>query len=689
MGARHQLFIIAKVGPKYRSLAAVHHQVLTGEGPLQRCLRVLRILNTPANRTPILQELRAATGRKEDDEFWATASKDFHPFPFLATCLTVGSSFDPKEGYQNRVHPLAFNVSLRDIDNNEGITVIDVTDPEHLGYCFTMLDGGVKPLPAATYLWWHEKPRDHGWDPDDEDYVPWYEDDEYAFDGEEDERGIQGLSQHPLVQQLDAFHVLGGQELVGWAKHSVVEPVSSEAESCDGVKKMSLRDQAMDQIIDTALKDPNNDPDVLAEVQQLSDFTPRYRRRLLSLAGSGELVVSPALVRCIKLAFSGEGAVDLSSFSSVPSEYLIQASSEILRQGTVKTLNLSHLHQLSEADLMLNFENGATLETLYLLEMPQISPQAVASLWHHPTSAIKDIHHTELLRRPFIKNHTYSSLENMLRSPLVTDLKNPIKNILWARVIVGKNYATDIRKPDGVTVDWQRLKPTSSDIDVKGTMRCAIYPLNDMVLSPTKLVTGLMNYFACAAKDSGYCTSGGLMMTGFTLAKSLAMASTRLLERDGREEVTTIGPLPASMFAAASVSAKVSSLLWPIDFPDMKHGEGALVIVNEHDELKRADGENMERFRLAVVFQDSGGSNAEYRVQSMEEYLNGAVASAEGDKSKGDETASLLACWKRRMDFVEFCESEEIHELLPAMKRNVDWMRKGRKWSHIRGSWDD
>ena len=43
MGQRHQLFVIAKVKGRYRTLCAIHHQWLYGHTALRRCLGTLKI----------------------------------------------------------------------------------------------------------------------------------------------------------------------------------------------------------------------------------------------------------------------------------------------------------------------------------------------------------------------------------------------------------------------------------------------------------------------------------------------------------------------------------------------------------------------------------------------------------------------------------------------------------------------
>jgi hypothetical protein len=130
MGQRHQLFVIAKVGNRYRRLSALHHQYLYRASALKRCLEILDIFSAPANPLPIQQELTAA--RRYDEEFWTKpwSYKDPEvPFPFITTCLLLGASLNVKEGYNATLTLEPFNMSFDGGDNNGGITVIDINSP--------------------------------------------------------------------------------------------------------------------------------------------------------------------------------------------------------------------------------------------------------------------------------------------------------------------------------------------------------------------------------------------------------------------------------------------------------------------------------------------------------------------------------------------------------------------------------
>ena len=167
MGQRHQLFVIAKIAGKYRNLAAIHHQWLYGATALKRCHRLVQIFQANENRMPLEQELISARHLNEQSwktHDWRCSGKDaVIPFPMITTCLTLGASFDFTDGYYHGVHIEPFGMEFDGGDNNNGITVIDVSNLSSVRYCFVdILRSGMEsktrvplmtPLSASTYLW--------------------------------------------------------------------------------------------------------------------------------------------------------------------------------------------------------------------------------------------------------------------------------------------------------------------------------------------------------------------------------------------------------------------------------------------------------------------------------------------------------------------------------------------------------
>ena len=182
MGQRHQLFVVAKVGNRWRSLAAIHHQWLYGQSALKRkhiiqlhpallavhilniqvsgCLRILRIFQDPQNRLLIEHEVDRAY--KLPSKKWDKRADDCIPeFPFITTCLLLGASFDPELRYSHVGIPEPWNMPFNGNNNNDGITVINISDPANVEYAFIFFHAGdpdvpehmqLVPLTAAEYM---------------------------------------------------------------------------------------------------------------------------------------------------------------------------------------------------------------------------------------------------------------------------------------------------------------------------------------------------------------------------------------------------------------------------------------------------------------------------------------------------------------------------------------------------------
>ncbi|KAH8809440.1 hypothetical protein F5884DRAFT_652358, partial [Xylogone sp. PMI_703] len=158
MGQRHQLFIISNVNGRYRTLAAVHHQWLYGAGPTKACWRMLQILQNPTNKKLISHELREAA--THPDEWWKTLKRDSHwqddplQFPFITTCLVLGAGLDPRPQfvYRHDVQVLSITTDFEEVDNNDGLTMIDISNLDSIRYCFLQLGSrGMRPLTGMQY----------------------------------------------------------------------------------------------------------------------------------------------------------------------------------------------------------------------------------------------------------------------------------------------------------------------------------------------------------------------------------------------------------------------------------------------------------------------------------------------------------------------------------------------------------
>jgi hypothetical protein len=134
MGQRHPLFIIAKVGSRYRVLAALHHQWLYGLTAVQQCLQVITFLQADRNQAHIRCELQQAALRWSGDNDVDDSGNIV--FPFLTTCLSLGASLDEGGdfGPSIQIQPLPINTRYDAITNDDGISIYDITSAPQVRY---------------------------------------------------------------------------------------------------------------------------------------------------------------------------------------------------------------------------------------------------------------------------------------------------------------------------------------------------------------------------------------------------------------------------------------------------------------------------------------------------------------------------------------------------------------------------
>ncbi|EKM59017.1 uncharacterized protein PHACADRAFT_169481 [Phanerochaete carnosa HHB-10118-sp] len=145
MGQRHQAFVIAKVQShgsaeaKYRCIAAYHHQWCYGTLPLRATRRLLILVRQPENAEIIREEVRSIAskyGRPGQEPFIPDI-----PCPFVALILANSWDIDLTtdkaylSGQSFRGHLSSANMGCWDGPNDDGITAVDVTDPDNPTYC--------------------------------------------------------------------------------------------------------------------------------------------------------------------------------------------------------------------------------------------------------------------------------------------------------------------------------------------------------------------------------------------------------------------------------------------------------------------------------------------------------------------------------------------------------------------------
>ncbi|KAF9055231.1 hypothetical protein BDZ89DRAFT_1125005 [Hymenopellis radicata] len=155
MGQRHQAFAIAKVvahgatQAKYRCIGAWHHQWCYGRLPLRATRRFLTLLKQKENAALVRYEVDSIHGKF--GRYGQAWNVDIEPEPNQGGVYFSGTTFTNDLLYAS--------MGSSHGDNNDGISVIDVTNPFNPHYCFVSPGGieaeaeveGWTPLTAEQY----------------------------------------------------------------------------------------------------------------------------------------------------------------------------------------------------------------------------------------------------------------------------------------------------------------------------------------------------------------------------------------------------------------------------------------------------------------------------------------------------------------------------------------------------------
>ncbi|KAL8648965.1 MAG: hypothetical protein Q9210_004681 [Variospora velana] len=510
MGRRHQLFIIGKINGRYRQLCAIHAQVHYGEEALERCVDILQILEHNTNRLAIQQELIAAANKS--DEFWPApaprcsteygsesssewsecGSEGIHecgiiispvPFPFLTTCLNIGASFRPDGDYCGlRTSP--FHGVFDEGDNDDGITIFDLTDLDSVRYCFVDFVEKynwrhlklMTPLPARTY--WEAYQRLNG--PDEK--IPLLR----KFHGRklvavgalketwphgdwQENVSIIGQEQYSLNESPE--HAESNMTAAGNAGIAAEKQPTPRSENTVPARIKSLRDHSMDSLLDLLLHSTHRHSDLVAEAEAFPDFVAKLRRRLYDNAAT--LQPTTPNIDLLYKVLKDEVEIDISVFKKFAASDLPLLIAK-LRGGNLRTLNLSNMPELTESDLqqILHIrqapsgtakpnDNTSVLATdsvkdcraIILLETPKISLEFLTEHMGHC-----DIYHSALFRRPMYTGDQVRDppVQNPLKA-LQFAATNTISQLVWVGTRSSQSCNSKLRLENG-QFDWSTLK---------------------------------------------------------------------------------------------------------------------------------------------------------------------------------------------------------------------------------------
>ncbi|KAI9715019.1 MAG: hypothetical protein M1812_006233 [Candelaria pacifica] len=464
MSEHHQLFVLARVKGRYRSLAAVDASWFHGYTAVRQCHRVLNIFRAAENHIPLRHELESAA--QLHDGIWNgecswSPSKVY--FPFVTTCLILGASFDPSEGYAEEVAVEPFNMTYDGaIHNDNGITIIDITCLDHVRYCFVAFRGMESerevprntPLSAETYL---EAYCDRqGWK---EEYVKELD-------------GLRKFELIPIATLRNAW------EFGDWGDSLDEKIINETYQKLSSPSVRSLADISMRVLIDNALAaQPDDDLSWMEEVEFIPEFLSALKSRLYQNPDVAKSAVQCFLLRRV---LQGEKSVDLSLFKTLSSDEVLLVLESLQEKELVTSLDLSNLN-VSKATLEKGLRVLPKIRQLYIMNTPKIPLQSALLALQGPE--IRDVYHTEMLQSAF-PNEDWDVAE---RDALLTwgSTQSPIVQVLWA----GSDVSEPGRPANGLNngcIDWMSTSMKKSEPHQLGA-----FPLTEAFIPPIKIVTGL------------------------------------------------------------------------------------------------------------------------------------------------------------------------------------------------------
>ena len=685
MGQRHQLFVIAKIRGRYRSLCAIHHQWLYGQTALRRCLDTLNIFGDPSNRMPLQEELLAAS--KKDEEFWLAAEDEdepYIPFPFITTCLTLGASFNTS-GYYHGTMLEPFTMAYNEGDNNNGqdssysvmiagifetrltlfltgITIFDITDLHNIRYCFVDYIGMesdrevelMTPLSARTYL---------------EAY--------YELDKPEHKADLL-----PLVGKFEQRDVISTAVLKAtwprgeWQGDEVAQEDDSPPEELERTK--TLRDRSMETVLGGLLSEcrgnsqenPQDHSELLAEMELMTDFVPKLRKRLYEEAA--DLTASDVVLSLLKKSLEQEIEVDLAPFQHFPADHLA-ALVATLRCGNMRVLSLSNLPNLTETDLSLILGNNSGIKgtdqlgAIVLMETPTISAEFVSK-----NLDLYEVYHSELFRRPFtLEQSRRTSYEDPHVSTLPFANPNLISQIVWIGVTEMQTTDSKFRLANG-GMDWSGLKYSEKAANHFSHHSVPKYQnfLVDLPFTPGKTIHGLQRLLQ-------YLTSPTLnWLDSWPKAAACCFATT---SPNIVGSCSAVGPLSPTLSVydewnhemAIGKGISLQAGQWAITLIHEGFDARDLRKLRNNEEVPAEDtaakSKPLKRLRYALVRKAKGEDSSEkpYLVTDVPGYLEKALAS---ETIAAQELEELKDWWQQNMstanEAIDYYKDADIHDIL-------------------------
>jgi hypothetical protein len=616
MGQRHQIFVIANINGRYRTLACIHHQWLFGFKAIRRCFQLVEIFRAGVNRMNIRTELERAKKIQ-----WASLPHGDKKavLPFIATCLVVGAALTDRDMADN-IHLLPIDMTPEQCDNNDGFTIIDITDPSETRYAFFFdhsgdielghdmkdMEGAVPslvepfvllgPLSYVRTYYSHQDITDHGL------------------------QDIDRLERRPKVSP-DALRSLWPN--IQWASVYGRTPSKVTVDSLAS----SLKEMSLSRVVDQALRGGEDTMRWLDQAEQLPDFLPALRTRLCD-----DITQVPVNSRMelLCLALKGCEEINLASFYGLRQEELLGILKETSNpvQKHFKTLSLPDMEHLTYSTLeSVLTANG--IHKLYIGETAKIKGEELLQLAQ--AASLQSIRFPGLYKRALgspireERYHWYAQMDPPL-SAFPTGPKSPfpVSQVVYVR----QNVPHPVPRLECGGLRWSELAYVDGPDTklggvhgsyVQGPPDVTLLPLQDAMLTAADVVEKLPKLMIqlCGLEDVHLERhSYGKGVTGMALSMAFAVTVTsefQLFEarpNDEQQDDKRISPIPAESYTAWK-SYFASSVNCAPTVRKPEPGIWSLYILNECRSPRRSNAEALSvipEVRYAFVTARSDGT---------------------------------------------------------------------------------
>ena len=496
MGIRHQFWVIAKVGSRYRTLAVTHCQNATGTDATSACWRLLNIFGSSTNKTLIHHDLEYASTKTED--WWKSIAERNHdklaiekriPFPFIHTCLALGTSYD---SHLDKPFPFFFPVSAYEPgispmnllwNNQSGFTIVDITDQNHLCYCFMF-----PPRPPPIYT--EDEPMEDK-SMDNEPIKPprcrLLTVEEYLSSGHVEENDLYvDLSQWSLITS-DTLRELWPE--VKWPDQEGGILSDEQTGHCGkNATVQSLRDLTFRAVFKEALDNIGME-EALKLPEHFIDF-PHHLRQLLY--ESPESVKRPCGIALLGRAVKKDRALDFSPFPWLEEGEILQVVKGNTNLQEVKSIDLSCNSNVSVATVENLIDLCPNITTLIVVQTSNLPFVALSKALTGKKEI--ELFHSELFRAAFDipRDRRISPFDSPLATlPNHTAPAGTLSQIAFFSVNRDIQTNSPLRLNGGglkwseLSRGWFDVPPPQRGCDLFGTT----IPLCDAFLNPSRLRT--------------------------------------------------------------------------------------------------------------------------------------------------------------------------------------------------------